>query len=131
MYRSESWVDVVVADMNVFRMIAKTSRRQQWDEHFRNEDIRVDLEVLLIDSVEEAARVSRLRWFGHVQRMGSDRLPRRIMSEEVQCKRGKGRPRRKFLDSVRSDLEIRGLRLDDHSLALAQDRVPWRGVVHH
>ena len=69
--------------MNVLRMIAKTSRRQQWDEHFRNEDIRVNLGV---NSVEEAARISRLRWFGHVQRMQSDRLPRRIMSE-VQGKR--------------------------------------------
>src|ERR1700761_5076535 len=80
---------------------------------------------------EEAARVSLLLWFGHVQRMQSDRLPRRIMSEEVQGKRGRGRPRRRFLDSVRSDLEIRGLRLDDHTLALAQDRVAWRGLVHH
>ena len=89
--------------MNVLRMIAKTSRRQQWDEHIRNEDIRVNLEV---NSVEEAARVSRLRWLGHVQRMQSDRLPRRIMSEEVKGKRGRGRPWRRFLDSVKSDLEI-------------------------
>ena len=49
------------------------------------------------------------------------------MSEEVKSKRGRSRPRRRFLDSVRSDLEIRGLRLDDHTLALAQDRVAWRG----
>ena len=47
--------DLEVADMNVLRMIAMTSRRQQW-----NEDIRVNLGD---DSVEEAARVSRLRWF--------------------------------------------------------------------
>ena len=53
------------------------------------------------------------------------------MPEEVQGKRGKGRPRRRFLDSVRSYLEIRGFRLDDHTLALAQDRVAWRRVVHH
>ena len=50
LYGSESWVDcgylvhdLEVADMNVLRMIAKTSRRQQWDEHIRNEDIRVNL----------------------------------------------------------------------------------------
>src|SRR6202000_1458805 len=121
---SESWVDcgylvhdLDVADMNVLRMIAETSRRQLWDEHIRNEDIRDNLGV---DSVEEAAGVSRLRWFGHVQRMQSDRLPMKIMSEEVQCKLGRGRPRGRLLDSVRSDLEIRGLRLDDHALALAQ-----------
>src|ERR1700744_6682995 len=110
--------------MCLIMMIAKTSRRQQWDEHIRNEDIRVNLGV---NSVEKAASVSRLRWFGHVQRMQSDRLPWRIMSEEVQGKRCRGRPRRRFLDSVRSDLENRGLRLDDHTLALAQNRVAWRG----
>src|SRR6202012_792074 len=60
LYGSESWEDcgylvhdLEIADMNVFRMIAKTSRRQQWDEHIRNEDIRVNLGV---NSVEEAAR---------------------------------------------------------------------------
>src|SRR6202000_1375176 len=106
--------------MNVLSLIAKTSRRQQWDEHIRNEDIRVNLGV---DSVEEAARVSRLRWFGHVQRMQSDRLPRRIMSEEVQGKRGRCRPRRRFLDYVRSDLEIRVLIIADQTLALVQVRV--------
>ena len=89
-YGSESWVDcrylvhdLDVADMNVLRMIAKSIRKQQWDEHIRNEDIRVNLGI---NSVEEAGRISRLRWFGHVQRMQSDSLPRRIMSEEVQGK---------------------------------------------
>ena len=48
-----------------------------------------------VNSVEEAARVSRLRWFGHVQRMQMQ-MPRRIMSEEVQGKRDRGRPRRRF-----------------------------------
>lgn len=134
LYGSESWVDcgylvhdLEVADMNVLRMVAKTSRRQQWDEHIRNEDIRENLGV---SSVEEAVRVSRLRWFEHVQRMQASRLPKRIMSAEVQGIRGRGRPRRRFLDSVKCDLEFRGLSLDDHTMSLAQDRVAWRGVVH-
>lgn len=42
----------------------------------RNNDIRDRLEVT---AVEEAARVSRLRWFG----MLDIRLPRRILSAEV------------------------------------------------
>src|ERR1700743_2767006 len=48
LYGSEgSWVDygylihdLEVADMNVLRMTARTSLRQQWDEHIRNEYIR-------------------------------------------------------------------------------------------
>ena len=78
-------------------------RREQWDGHISN-DIRENLGVT---SVEEAARVSRLRWFGHVQRMRDDRLPNRILSAEVPDVRGRGKPRRRFIDSVRSDLEVR------------------------
>ena len=128
LYGSESWVDcgylvhdLEVADMNVLRMVAKTSRKQQWDEYIRNED------RLGVTSVEEAVRVSRLRWFGHVQRMQDSRLPKRIMSAEVQGNRGRGRPRRRFLDSIRDDLELRRLSLGSHVISLAQDRVAWRG----
>ena len=53
------------------------------------------------------------------------------MSAEVPCVRGRGRPRRRFIDSVRWDLEVRGLRLDENVIALAQDRVAWRGMAHH
>lgn len=41
--------DLKLADMNVFRMISGTSRREQWEYHFRNDDIR---EMLNIGSVE-------------------------------------------------------------------------------
>ena len=45
--------------------------------------------------------------------------------------RGRGRPKRRFIDSVRSDLEVRVLRLDEQVIPLAQDRVAWRRMVHH
>lgn len=135
MYGSESWVDcgylvhdLEVADMRIIRSIARVNRREQWENHIRNEDIRENLGVA---SVEEAARVSRLRWFGHVQRMGDNRLPKKILSAEVPGVRPRGRPRRRFIDSIRSDLEVRGLQLDDQTISLADDRVAWRGIVHH
>ena len=42
--------------------------------------------------------------------MRDDRLPKRILSAEVPGVRGRSRRRRRFIDSVRSDLEVRGLR---------------------
>lgn len=38
--------------MNVFQMIAGTTRRDQWEYHIRNDDIR---EMMEVESVEEAA----------------------------------------------------------------------------
>ena len=101
--------------LKVLRSIVGVNRREQWDNHITNDDIRESLGVV---SVEEAARISRLRWFGHVQRMHCDRLPKRILSAEVSGARGRGRPRRRFIDAVRSDLEIRGLRPDDLIISL-------------
>src|ERR1700761_8366549 len=58
LYGSESWEDcgylvhdLEVADMNVFRRIARVNRRNQWDDHIRNCDIR---EIVGVTSVEEA-----------------------------------------------------------------------------
>jgi hypothetical protein len=134
LYGSESWVDcgylvhdLEVSDMRVLRSIAKVNRREQWDNHIRNDDIRENLGVR---SVEEAARVSRLRWYGHVQRMGNSRLPKRILNAQVPGVRPRGRPRRRFIDSIKSDLEVRGLSLNEQTISLAEDRRVWRGVVN-
>ena len=115
--------DLEVSDMNVLRRIARVNRRKQRYDHIRNDDVRENLGVT---SVEEAARVRRLRWFGHVQRMRDNRLPKRILSAEVPGVRGRGRPRRRSIDSVISDLEVKWLRLDEQVISLAQDGVAWR-----
>lgn len=133
LYGSESWIDcgylihdLEVADRRVLRMIEGTSRRDQWENHIRNEDIR---DRLGVSSVEEAVRESRLRWFGQVQRMQDDRLPKKILAAEVLGRRGRGRPRRRFIDSVKVDLEIRGFTLDDQATSLARDRKVWKAIV--
>ena len=66
-----------------------------------------------------------------MQRTRDDRLPKRGLSAEVPGVRGRGRLRRMFMDSVRSDLEVRGFRLDKQVISLAQDRVAWRWMVRH
>jgi len=52
LYGSESWVDcgylvhdLEVSDMRVLRRIAGVNRREQWDNHIRNDDIRENLGV--------------------------------------------------------------------------------------
>src|SRR5262249_34888448 len=103
MYGSESWTDngsiihkAEVADMKVLRMIGGVNRRDQWEERISNDDIRRDLGV---KSVEDMAGQARLRWWGHVMRMEDGRIPKRILNSSVDGKRGRGRPRRRWIEA--------------------------------
>ena len=48
-------------------------------------------------------RVDRkmLKWFGHVERMGGERLTKRVYMSEVRGERGRGRPPFRWMDGVR------------------------------
>ena len=50
----------------------------------------------------------RLRWFGHVQRMEENRIPRRVLYMNLGTARLRGRPRNRWQDEVREDGRIVG-----------------------
>jgi hypothetical protein len=71
----------------------------------------------------------RMRWAGHVERMGEKRNLYRLLVEKPEGKRPLGRPRRRWIDNVKMDLlEIRVNVVD--WIGLAQDRYRWKALVH-
>jgi hypothetical protein len=70
----------------------------------------------------------RLRWAGHVARMGEGRGVYRVLVGKPEGKRPLGRPRRRWEDNVRMDLQDVGCGCEDW-IGLAQDRDTWRAVV--
>jgi len=50
--------------------------------------------------------LNRLRWFGHVQRMGGNRIPERVLYMNSGTTRLRGRPRNRWQDEVREDGRI-------------------------
>ena len=42
-----------------------------------------------------------LRWFGHVERMDNDPLPKKVMNAEVERRSARGRPRFGWMDGVK------------------------------
>jgi hypothetical protein len=46
----------------------------------------------------------RMRWAGHVARMGEKRNAYRLLVEKPEGRRALGRPRRRWLDNIRMDL---------------------------
>ncbi|KAJ4438750.1 hypothetical protein ANN_14701 [Periplaneta americana] len=70
----------------------------------------------------------RLRWAGHVARMGESRDAYRVLVGRPEGKRPLGRPRRRWEDNIKMDLREVGY--DDRDwINLAQDRDQWRAYV--
>ncbi|KAJ4448351.1 hypothetical protein ANN_10366 [Periplaneta americana] len=70
----------------------------------------------------------RLRWAGHVARMGESRNAYRVLVGRPEGKRPLGRPRRRWEDNINMDLREVGY--DDRDWTnLAQDRDRWRAYM--
>jgi hypothetical protein len=69
-----------------------------------------------------------LRWVGHVARMGEGRGVYRDLVGKPEGKKPLGRPRRKWEDNVRMDLQEVECVCEEW-IGLAQDRDWWRALV--
>ena len=70
----------------------------------------------------------RLRWAGHVTRMEEGRGVHKVLVGKPEGKRPVGRPRRRWEDNIKMDLEEVGRGCGDR-MELAQDRDRWRALV--
>jgi hypothetical protein len=70
----------------------------------------------------------RMRWVGHVALMGEKRDAYRILVGRPEGRRPLGKPRRRWEDNIKMDLQEVGWGID--WIALAQDRDRWRSFVN-
>ena len=84
-------------------------------------DIRKELGV---NSIQEKVREMRLRWSGHMQRMEENNEVRAVVDTIVPGKRPRGRPRGRWVDCVRRDMQTLRITPED-----AQDRTFWKSRI--
>jgi hypothetical protein len=71
----------------------------------------------------------RMRWAGHVARMGEGRGVYRVLVGRPERKRPLARPRRRWEDNIKMDL--REIEIDGANwFRLAEDRVQWQAFVN-
>jgi hypothetical protein len=70
----------------------------------------------------------RMKWAGHVARIGDKRKVYRLLVGKPEGKRPLGRPRRRWIDNIKMDLSEIVLSVVDW-IGLAQDRYNWRALV--
>ncbi|KAE8701868.1 Leucine-rich receptor-like protein kinase family protein isoform 2 [Hibiscus syriacus] len=121
LYGSECWAikkDYVRRmDAVEMRMLRWACGRTLWDMT-PNSAIRMSLGAV---SVSEKLREGRLRWFGHVLRRQPSDAVRRVESITVDGARRRGRPKRKWEDCLRYDVNDLALTED-----MTSDRKVWR-----
>ena len=69
-----------------------------------------------------------MRWAGHVARIGEKRGVFRVLVGKQERKRPLRRPRRRWVDNIRTDLQEVGCGYMDW-IGLVQDRESWRTLV--
>jgi hypothetical protein len=54
-------------------------------------------------TITDAIRLNRLHWFGHVQRMEENRIPKNVLYINSEATRLRSRPRNRWQDEIRED----------------------------
>ena len=71
-------------------------------------------------------RIRRLEWIGHVIRMNETRCVKKIFEGKLDGRRGRGRPRLRWIDNVEDDLRKLGVK---RWRTKALDREEWASII--
>jgi hypothetical protein len=81
---------------------------------------------LLKATITDTIRLHRLHWFGHVQRMEENRIPKRVSYMNLESTRPRGRPRNRWQDEVREDGRMVG---GEEWLEKLYNREEWKKLL--
>ena len=81
-----------------------------------------------LPNIVRVVKSRRMRWVGHMARMGEDRGVHRVLVGKPEGKRPLGRPRRRWEDNIKMDLQKMGG--GGGWMDLAQGRDRWWALVN-
>lgn len=126
LYGSETWPTkraqeekMNVAEMKMLRWMCGVTRLDK----IRNDRIRGTVKVT---KISKKIQERRLQWYGHVKRRDAEYVGNRVLEMRVDGTRGRGRPKRRWMDGVREDMEEKNLREDQ-----VNDRNLWKRLARN
>jgi len=135
LYGCETWSLILreehrlrVFENRVLRRIFGAKRDEvkgEWKKLY-NEELN---DLYTSPNIVQVIKSRRMRWAGHVAHMGEGRGVYRVLVGKSEGKRPLGRPRPRWEDNIKMDLQEVGFRGMDW-IKLAQDRDRWRALVN-
>ena len=126
LYGAETWATtkrqesrIEVNEMRMLRWMCGVTRKDK----IRNEHIRGTTKV-----VQASRKITerRLKWYGHVMRTEEDHVVRRVMTKAIPGKRKRGRPKTRWKDVCKRDMQTVGLREGDEG-----DSAYWKETINN
>ena len=126
LYGAETWATtkrqesrIAVNEMRMLRWMCGVTRKDK----IRNEHIRGTTKVA---QAPRKITERTLKWYGHVMRMEEDHVVKRVMTKAIPGKRKRGRPKTRWKDVCKRDMQTVGLREGD-----AWDRAYWKEMMNN
>ena len=134
LYGSEMWclTEVLLHELRCFharcvRNMCRITRRHTRTHRISTEDL---LNRLNLDSIDTYINRRQLRWAGHVARMPSHRLPRKMLSSWVRSKRPRGAPRFTYGRTLKKALKKANVDATNWYESAA-DKKGWREILRN
>ena len=89
--------------MDALRRSSRISRK----DRIRN--ITVRQQIGLGETIIKAIEQNQLTWYGHVQRMTEERLPKIALKWMSKQKRARGRPEKNWMEGIKKAMDERNL----------------------
>ena len=117
-----------------FLRLAKRVLHLRYDHHLSYQEAE---ETLGIERPSSRLMKNRLRWTGHMLRSDDEVLKESLLFIPAGGARGRGRPRRRFYDTIKSDLLERGITINaakqplfwEELSQIAANRTEWQSLV--
>lgn len=129
LYGSETWALYAkqTKQLNSFHVrCLRRILRIKWQDKITNAEVLNKCQMLSMYSILSERR---LRWVGHVRRMGPERIPKALLYGELaEGERKRGRPCLRFKDVCKRDMALAHISFDTWE-ETAADRTDWRTAV--
>jgi hypothetical protein len=108
-----------------FKSFKNINSTHKWRK-LHNEELN---DLYSLPNIVRVAILRRMRWAGHVARMGEGRIVHNVLVGKPEETIPLGRPRRRWEDNIKRDLPEGGGGCGDW-MERAQDRDRWRALVN-